>query len=63
MYMLTAKLAYGLHHDATVLDYNLNLKYLIIWDVKYPAHARLWKIEKSKHYGNTEHAQTSIAHM
>ena len=39
--MLTAKLAHGLYHDAIVVDYNLILKFLIIGDVKYPAHTRL----------------------
>ena len=37
MYKITTKLAHGLYHDATVVDYNLNLKFLIIGDVKYPA--------------------------
>ena len=41
--MLTAKLASGLYHDATVVDYNLILIFLIIGDVKYPAHAKLQK--------------------
>ena len=45
MYMLTAKLSHGLYHDATVVDYNLILKFLIIGNVKYPAHARLQKME------------------
>ena len=31
--MLTAKLAHGLYYDATVVDYNLILKFLIIEDV------------------------------
>ena len=31
--------------NATVVDYNLFLKFLIIQDVKYPAYARLQKIE------------------
>ena len=43
--MLTARLAHGLYHDATIVDYNLILKLLLIGDVKYPAHARLQKIE------------------
>ena len=43
--MLTTKLAHGLYHHATVLDYNVISKYLIVGDVKYPAHARLQKIE------------------
>ena len=43
--MLPVKLAHGLYHDATVVDYNLNLKFLIIGDVKYPACTRLQKIE------------------
>ena len=32
-------------HDATVVDYNFLIKVFNIGDVKYPAHARLWKIE------------------
>ena len=43
--MLTNTLAHGLYHDATVVNYNLNLKFLIIGDVKYPACMRLQKIE------------------
>ena len=43
--MLTTKLAHGLYHDAIVVDYNLILKFLIIGDVKYPAHTGLQKIE------------------
>ena len=43
--MLTTKLAHGLYHDATVLNYNLIFNFLIIGDVKYPAHTRLQKIE------------------
>ena len=42
-YMLTAKLADGLYHVATVVDYNLFIKFFNIGDVKYPAHARLHK--------------------
>ena len=41
--MLFAKLAYGLYHDATVVDYNLFIKFFNIGDVKYPASARLNK--------------------
>ena len=43
--MLTTKLAHGFYHDATVVQYNLSFKFLIIGNVKYPAHARLQKIE------------------
>ena len=43
--MLTTKLAQGLYHDATGVYYNLILKFLLIRDVKYPAHARLQTIE------------------
>ena len=39
--MLTTKLAHGWYHDATVVDYNLILKFLIIGGVNYPAHTRL----------------------
>ena len=42
---ITTKLAHGLHHGTTVVEYNVILKFLIIGDVKYPAHARLQKIE------------------
>ena len=45
MYQVTTKLAHGLYHGATVVDYNLNLKYLITGDVNYPAHSRLKTIE------------------
>ena len=45
MYTLTAKLANELYHDAMVVDYNLFIKFFNIGDVKYPAHARLQKIE------------------
>ena len=45
MYQVTAKLAHGLYHSATVVDYNLILKFLIIGDVKYLACIRLQKIE------------------
>ena len=44
-YILTAKLAHGLHHDVTVVDYNLIIKFFNIGDVKHPAHTRLQKIE------------------
>ena len=37
-----------MYHDATVVDYNLSLKFLIIGDVKYPAHTRLQKIENHR---------------
>ena len=43
--MLTTELKDGLYHDATVVDYNLILKFLIIGDVKYPTHTRLQKID------------------
>ena len=39
------KLAHGLYHDATVVDYSLIFKFLIIGGVKYPARPRLQKIE------------------
>ena len=39
--MLPIKLAHGLYCDNTVVGYNLNFKFLVIGDVKYPAHARL----------------------
>ena len=39
--MLTTKLAHGLYLDATAVDYNLILKFIIIGDVKYPVHAIL----------------------
>ena len=39
MYQVNAKLAHGLYHSATVVDYKLKLKFLIIGDVKYPVHA------------------------
>ena len=43
---MTAKLTCGLHHDATVVDYNLFFfSFFNFGDVKYPAHARLQKIE------------------
>ena len=45
IYMLTSRLAHGLHHHATVVDYNLIFKFLILGDVKYPAHTRLQNIE------------------
>ena len=45
MYQVTAKVAHGLYHSATVVDYNLNLKFLTSGDVTYPAHARLQRIE------------------
>ena len=45
IYMLTTKLVHGFYYDATVVDYNLILKCLIIGDVKYPAHTGLQKIE------------------
>ena len=43
--MLTAKLSHGLYHDATVVDYNLILKFLIIGDVKVSSSCNLQKIE------------------
>ena len=36
----TAKLEHGLYHDATVVNYNLFIKFFNIGNVKYPAHAR-----------------------
>ena len=45
MYTLTAKLAHGLYHDVTVVDYNLFINFFGIRDVKYPAHAILQKSE------------------
>ena len=48
MYQVTTKLAHGLYQSATVVDYNLNLKFLIIGDVKYPACTRLWNIENHR---------------
>ena len=30
MYQVTAKLAHGLYHDATVVDYNLFITFLIL---------------------------------
>ena len=45
MYTLTARLAHGMYHDATFVDYNVFIKLFNIGDVKYPAHARLQKIE------------------
>ena len=41
--ILTVKLAHGLCHDATVVDYNLFIKSFNIGDVTYPANARLHK--------------------
>ena len=41
--LLTTKLAHGLHHDATVVNYNLFIRFFNIGDVKYPAHTRLHK--------------------
>ena len=38
-----AKLAHGLYHDVTVVDYNLFIKFFNIGDVMYPAHERLHK--------------------
>ena len=43
MYTLTSKLAHRLYYDATVVDYNLNINFFNIGDVKYPAHTRLHK--------------------
>ena len=43
--MLTARLAPGLYHDATVVDNNLFINFLNIGDLKHPACARLLKIE------------------
>ena len=33
-YNITAKLAHGLYHNAAVVEYNFNLKFLIIGNVK-----------------------------
>ena len=41
MYQLTTKLAHGLYHSATVVDYNLNVRFLIIGNGKYPANAKI----------------------
>ena len=41
--MLTTKLAHGLYHDATVVDYNVTKIFLIIGDVKYSACAKIVK--------------------
>ena len=41
MYTLNAKLAHGLYHDATVVDYNLSIKVFKIEDARHPASARL----------------------
>ena len=43
MYQVTTKLAHGLYHDASVVDYNLFINFFNIGDVKYPVHARLHK--------------------
>ena len=43
MYTITAKLAHRLYYDATLVDYNLIIKFFNIEDVKYPTHARLHK--------------------
>ena len=43
--MLTTKLAHALYYDAIVVDYNLFITFFNFVDVKYPAHARLQKIE------------------
>ena len=48
MYMITAKLAHRLYLDATIVDYNLNMKFVIIGEVKYPACTRLQKIENHR---------------
>ena len=37
MYKVTTKLAHRLYYDATVIDYNLIIKFFNIGDVKYPA--------------------------
>ena len=38
---IRTKLAHGLYHDATLVDYNLFIKFFNIGYVKYPASARL----------------------
>ena len=45
MYTITTKLAHGLYHDATIVDYYLFIKSFNFGDVKYPACTRLQKIE------------------
>ena len=45
MYTVTTKLAHGLYHDATGVDYNLFIKFFNVGDIKYPVHARLQKIQ------------------
>ena len=48
MYKITAELAHRFYHDATVVDYNLNLKFLVIGDAKNPSCTRLQKIENHR---------------
>ena len=60
MYQVIAKLAHGLYHSATVVDFNLILKILMIGDVKYPASTRLQWIGKSY---KSSTVQTSTVHM
>ena len=43
MYTVTAKLAHGLYHDATVADYKLIINFFNIGVVKCPTHLRLEK--------------------
>ena len=43
MYTVTAKLAHGFYHVATLVDYNLFIDILILGDVQYQAHTRLHK--------------------
>ena len=43
MYQVTTKLGHRLYYDATIVDYNLFVKFFNIGDVKYPACARLHK--------------------
>ena len=62
-YILTVKLAYGLYHDAPVVDYNLFIKFFDIGDVKYPPHARLHKDWNSQVSGNMRQVLTSNKHI
>ena len=41
MYQTTARLAHGLYHSATVVDYNLFILFFNVGNVEYPAHAKL----------------------
>ena len=63
MYQVTTKLAHGLYHSATVVDFNLDLKSFNNWGCKVSSSCKIVKDWKSKYPSNTEQMQAGIVHM